>query len=137
MSDEEFELFSMELESWENDRSTAFKQYQDDLDREEFEKEMAFKKAEAQRDQANKDRSYALSVQKANSSSGSGSKVSSSEKNDNEAYTVYPRTYKEFFDRTGVSTILTESEFNASQDYRSAFKNDYQAYLKKMYDELK
>lgn len=134
MSDSEYEAFVTQLESWESDRAQAFKQYQDALDRDEFEKEMAFKKAEAARDQANADRSYALAASKAASSSGS-KKSNTEEKSESSKKTgviFYPATYKEFYLKTGVSTILTEGEFAASKDYRNAYKS-YDNYLKEMY----
>lgn len=138
MTESEFNAFTNQLESWENDRAYAFKQYQDKLDREEFEKEMSFKKEESRRDQANKDREYALAVRKANSSSSGSSDSSgkSSSKKTGEV-TLYPTTYKDFCARTGVSTILTENEFSASKEYLEAYKYSYRAYLKAMYNKYK
>lgn len=138
MSDSEFEAFKAELEGWESDREYAFAQYQDKLDREEFEKELAFKKAEAQRDQDNEDRSYALAKQKAYSS-GSGSSKSEDDSDDEKTSSVklYPTTYKEFVSRTGVSSILTKNQFAGSSVYKSAYKGDYEAYLKAMYNKYK
>ncbi len=136
MSDSEFEAFAKELGSWENDRDYAFKQYKDALDREEFEKELAFKKAEAQRDQANEDRNYALARQKAYSSGSSGSSGKSKGESTGEV-TIYPTTYKEFYARTGVANILTETQFKASTPYMQAYKGKYTEYLKAMYKKYK
>lgn len=139
MTDSEFELFAKELEAWENDRKYAFEEYQDKLDREEFEEEMAFKKAEAQRDQANADRSYALSASKAassgssSSSSSSGSSSSGSSSSSSKKTSFYPLTYNEFCLRTGFSAILTESEFLSSEKYKEKYDEDYTKYLKAMY----
>jgi hypothetical protein len=133
MSDSEYEAFVTQLESWESDRAQAFKQYQDALDRDEFEKEMAFKKAEAARQQANADRSYALSASKASASSSKKTEEDKSEKGKKTGVVFYPTTYKEFYLKTGVSSILTEVEFASSSTYRSAYKS-YENYLKKMYD---
>lgn len=141
MTDSEFDAFKAELEGWESDRKYAFEQYQDKLDREEFEKELAFKKAEAQRDQANEDRNYALAKQKAYSS-GSGSSKSSSSSDDSDdkksgLVNLYPTTYKEFVSRTGVASILTEAQFSVSSEYQAAYKGDYKTYLKAMYNKYK
>ncbi len=131
MSDSEYETFVTQLESWESDRAQAFKQYQDALDRDEFEKEMAFKKAEAARDQANADRSYALAASKAAASSSKKSEEEE-EKSKKTGIVFYPTTYKEFYLKTGVSTILTEVEFASSSTYRKAYKS-YENYLKEMF----
>lgn len=137
MTDSEFELFAKELEAWENDREYAFREYQDKLDREEFEEEMAFKKSEAQREQANADRSYALSVSKAassgSSSSSSSSSSSGSSSSSSKKTSFYPLTYDEFCLRTGFSAILTESEFLSSEKYKEKYDDDYTEYLKAMY----
>jgi hypothetical protein len=135
MSDSEYETFLTQLEAWESDRDYAFKQHQDALDRDEFEKEMAFKKAEAERDQANADRSYALAVSKASSSGGGKSQSDDEEKSGSKKTGVlfYPSTYKEFYLKTGVSTILTESEFASSEAYKREYKGSYKEYLKAMY----
>ncbi len=139
MSDSEFEAYVSQLNSWESDRAFAFEEYKDKLDREQFEKEMSFKKSEAQRDQSNKDREYALAKQKASSGSGGGSSSSSEKEKESKTgvVTLYPTTYKEFYARTGVSSILTEDEFNASKAYKSAYKDGYRAYLKAMYNKYK
>ncbi len=132
MSDAEFEAFLAEVDAWESDRDYAYEKYQDALDRKEFEDEMAFKKAEAKRDQANADRDYALAVKKANSSSSSGSSSSKTKKSTESSTKVAPKSYNEFCDRTGISSILTEKEFNSSVYIREKYKN-YQEYLEKMY----
>ena len=92
MSDAEYEQFLHTVEAWENDRDYAFKEKTDALDREEFEKEMAFKKAEAERDQANEDRDYNLALQKLYASGSSGS--SGSKKKKANQTISYPATYK-------------------------------------------
>ncbi len=135
MSDAEFEEFLAEVDAWESDRDYEFKKYQDKLDREEFEKELAFKKAEAQRAQRNADREYALALKKA-SGSGSGSKSSKSKSETKKTggKTLYPKTYKEFCSRTGYSGIMTRTEFDSSSAIRDLYKDDYLEYLKEMYD---
>ncbi len=142
MSDAEFEVFLSQVDAWENDRDYAFDKYKDSLDRAEFQAEMAFKKAEAKRDQANEDREYALAKQKAaasgsgsGSGSSSGSKNSSSGSSDKKTDSVTkgtPKTYKEFYMRTGISKIFTEGEFSSSKQLVSMY-NTYQEYLEKMY----
>ena len=105
------------------------------MDRKEFQDEMAFKKEEAKRDQANADRNYALAVKKANSSGSSGgsSSGSSSKKKTESSTKVAPRSYNEFCDRTGITSILTAGEFNSSDYIKQKYKN-YQEYLEKMYE---
>ncbi len=144
MTDAEFEAFSAELKSWENDRAFAFDVYQDKLDRKEFDEELAYKKAEAQRDQKNKDRNYQLALKKATASSSksysSSSKSSSSSKKkavEKEKEGMYPLTYNEFVSRTGVSAILTFEEFKISPDYIKAYSGKYTDYLEEMYDKYK
>ena len=150
LSDADFEAFVAEVEAWESDRDYELKKYQDKLDRQEFEKELAFKKAEADREyafkqseaareQANADREYALAVQKANASRSSGSssssKASSSSKKKTSAESTtksYPKTYKEFHYRTGVAAILTENEFDRSETAKAKYTT-YQKYLEEMY----
>lgn len=150
LSDADFEAFIAEVEAWESDRDYELKKYQDKLDRQEFEKELAFKKAEADREyafkqseaareQANADREYALAVQKANASRSSGSssssKASSSSKKKTSAESTtksYPKTYKEFHYRTGVAAILTENEFDRSETAKAKYTT-YQKYLEEMY----
>ncbi|MGN0527406.1 MAG: hypothetical protein ACI4IF_08210 [Acutalibacteraceae bacterium] len=130
MSDREFDRFLAEVDAWESDRDYAFKEYQDAKDREEFEKEMAFKEAEAKRDQANADRNYYLSLSKA-SSSGSKSSSKSSSKNNSEVIR-YPVSYKEFVSRTGYSGIFTKEEFESHQSVRTKY-GTYKEYLYAMY----
>ncbi len=130
MSDSEFEMFCQELESWEDGRDQAFKEYQDNLDRKEFESEMNFKREEAQRDQENKDREYALSVSKAASSSKSNKE---DKKENSKSRESYPKTYNEFVSRTGFSGIMTEYEFSLSGRTKALYEYDYQIYLEKMY----
>ncbi len=142
MSDREFEMFAQELENWENDRSLAFDNYIDALDREEFNREMEFKEAEARRDQQNQDRNYALAVQRAAQSAAKAEEdkkddEDKDEESEGKEYVIYPKTYQEFYDRTGVSNILTKEEFNASSEYKAEFDYDYLKYLKKMYDKYK
>ena len=134
MSDAEYEQFLQTVEAWENDRDFAFKEKADALDREEFEKEMAFKKAEAERDQANADRDYALSLQKLYASGSSGSS-SSKEKKSSETIS-YPETYKEFCSATGYPGIMTETEYNSHEKVKSKY-GTYKKYLQAMYKKYK
>lgn len=143
MTDSEFELFSQQLESWENDRDFAFGEYQDSLDRQEFQEEMDFKESEALRDQSNRDREYALALQKASSSSAKGTSddekekdkdTEEKEKGEDRKYIIYPKTYNEFCERTGVSTILTNEEFKSSKEYMKKYDENYQKYLMEMYN---
>ena len=130
MSDAEYEQFLNTVEAWENDRDYAFKEKTDALDREEFEKEMAFKKAEAERDQANEDRDYNLALQKLYASGNSGS--SGSKKKKANQTISYPATYKEFCSATGYSGIMTENEFDKHTKVRGKYKT-YKKYLEAMY----
>ncbi len=130
MSDAEYERFLQSVDAWESDRDFAFKEYTDALDREEFEKEMAFKKAEAERDQANADRDYQLSLQKLYASKGSG-KSDSKEKSASQTIN-YPETYKEFCTATGFSGIMTETEYYAHNEVAKKY-GTYKKYLKAMY----
>ncbi len=131
MSDSEYEQFLESVEAWESDRDYSFDLYQDSLDREEFEKELAFKKAEAERDQKNADREYALAVRKL-ASSGSRSSASKS-KSTNETYITYPKTYRDFYRRTGVSGVLTEHEYDMDTAVKKKY-GTYEKYLKAMFD---
>ncbi len=131
MSDAEYEQFLQTVEAWEKDRDYAFEEYQDALDREEFEKEMAFKKAEAERDQANADRDYQLSLQKLYASQSSSSKSESKTKSASETIN-YPETYKEFCSATGYPGIMTETEYYA-HDVVAKKYGTYKKYLKAMY----
>ncbi len=128
MSDSEYEKFLASVEAWENDRDYNFKRAQDKLDRQEFEKELAFKKSEAQRDQANKDREYKLAKSK---SSGSSNSQKTEKKEYGENF-QYPTTYGEFCFRTGYSGVMTYSEFNRST-YAKKEYGSYRGYLRKMY----
>ena len=131
MSDAEYEQFLQTVEAWENDRDYAFKEKTDALDREEFEKEMAFKKAEAERDQANADRDYNLALQKLYASSSSGSKSDSKKKKASDTIN-YPETYKEFCSATGYPGIMTESEYSNHKETKKKY-GTYKKYLKAMY----
>ncbi len=130
MSDAEYERFLQTVDAWENDRDYAFKEKSDALDREEFEKEMAFKKAEAERDQANADRDYSLALQKLYASKSSGSSESNKKKVSDTI--SYPETYKEFCSATGYPGIMTETEYNAHDKAKSKY-GTYKKYLKAMY----
>lgn len=129
MSDAEYEQFLAQVEAWENDRDYAFKEYTDALDREEFREEMAFKQAEAERDQANADRDYALAVRKAATAASSSSTTKSKKLDD---VINYPTTYKEFCSATGYPGIMTETEYY-SHDVVAEKYGTYQKYLKAMY----
>ncbi len=142
MSDLEYEMFLDELDSWESDRDFSYKQYTDEIEKQQYEQNMAFKKAEAERNQANADRNYRLALQKlyssgSSSSSSSSSKKSSSSSSDTETDTYspskwYPRTYAEFVKTTGKSIIMNEKEFAASEAAQETYKS-YSDYLKQMY----
>ena len=129
MSDAEYEQFIQSVEQWENDRDYSFKLQKDKLDREEFEKELQFKKDEAERDQRNKDREYALASSRASSSGGSSKSKSSSKTAE---YDVYPETYEDFYKQTGIAGVLTESEFVKRDDVQKKY-GTYKEYLKKMF----
>ncbi len=132
MSDAEFDEFLAEVDAWESDRDYEFKQYQDALDRQEFEKEMAFKEAEAKRDQANKDREYARkSSGGSGGSSGKGSSSKSTSKTSDSNLASPPVTYGEYCIRTGDYSILTEKEFGSSR--LTATYGNYQEYLAAKY----
>lgn len=134
MSDAEYEQFLASVSAWESDRDYAFSQYTDALDREEFDEEMAFKKAEAERDQKNADRDYALAVRKAASSA---SESDEDDDDDDDGETVsYPKTYKEFCSRTGFSGIMTESEYYSRTEVSKKY-GTYEKYLKAMYKKYK
>lgn len=128
MSDDEFEQFLAEVEAWENDRDFDFKKQQDALDREEFREEMDFKKAEAERDQANEDRNYQLSLAKASSSG----KDDEQDKKSSDKYTVYPSSYNEFVSVTGYGGIMTENIYYDSSAMKEKY-GSYKNYLKEMY----
>lgn len=130
MSDAEYEQFLHSVEAWENDRDFAFKEQTDALDREEFEKEMAFKKAEADRDQANADRDYQLSLQKLYASRSSSD--SDSKKKKASDTISYPKTYKEFCSATGYPGIMTETEYATHTSVKKKY-GSYKKYLEAMY----
>lgn len=133
MSDAEYEQFLQTVDAWENDRDYAFKEYQDLADREEFEREMAFKQAEAERDQANQDRDYQLALQRLNSAGGGSDK----DDKENTKNTIrYPQSYKEFCSATGYAGILTESEYYAHTEVHKKYST-YKKYLKAMYKKYK
>ena len=132
MSDAEYEQFLHTVEAWENDRDFAFKEQTDALDREEFEREMAFKKAEAKREQKNADRDYNLALQKLYASKSSGSSDSGSKKKKVSDTISYPETYKEFCSATGYPGIMTETEYNAHDKAKSKY-GTYKKYVKAMY----
>ena len=121
----------------EFNRQFNFNKQKEENDQDEFNRQFEFKKQEAIRDQANEDRKYELSVRKANSSgskSSSSSSSGSSKSSSKDKTTVSPPvTYKEFYTRTGVSTIMTEDEFAASSVYKNMYKGDYRLYLEAMY----
>lgn len=138
MSDAEFEAFIAQVDAWENDRDFDFKKLQDELDRQEFEQEMAFKRAEAEREQANEDREYRLeqeklAAQKAVASTKSSSATSSNKEKSTNKYTVYPTTYKQFVAMTGNGRIYTEDMFLKSTTALSKY-GSYEKYLQVMYD---
>ncbi len=124
------------LDRDEFNRQLEFNKQKEQNDMDEFELEFNFRREEALRDQANEDRKYDLSVQKANSSGSSKSSSSSSSKSSKKETTTSfpPQSYKEFYLRTGVSSIMTESEFASSKAYMSLYEGDYNAYLKAMYE---
>ena len=130
MSDAEYEQFLHTVDAWENDRDFAFKEKTDALDRKEFEREMAFKKAESQREQANADRDYNLALQKVYASKSSDS--SESKKKKTSDIISYPETYKEFCSATGYPGIMTENEYNAHKKASKKY-GTYKEYLKAMY----
>ncbi len=136
MTDAEFDAFLATVDSWENDRDFSFKEYTDALDRQEFQEQLEFEKAEAQREQANEDREYALQLQKLNSSASSrGSSNDDDDEADGESE-IYPRTYEQFYTLTGYSGILTEDEFVLKPVAKEKYKN-YLNYLKEMYIKYK
>ncbi|MBE6747912.1 MAG: peptidoglycan-binding protein [Ruminococcaceae bacterium] len=139
LSDADYKAFLEEVEAYENDRDYEYKKYLEALEQqnyydklkfeqEKFNEEMAFKKAEAERDQRNADRSYALSASKASSSSSSSKKSS-----DNYVKsTVLPKTYEHFVNMTGYTGILTKNEFNQRKYVKEEYGN-YDNYLLEMY----
>ena len=131
MSDAEFDAFLATVDAWEKDRDFSFKEYMDSLDRAEFQQELAFKQAEA-------DRSYGLQLQKLNAQS-SGSKSKADDESDDEGSSeavFYPKTYEQFYTLTDYSGILTEAEFYMRDGYKDEYTT-YEKYLEKMYDKFK
>lgn len=139
MSDAEFDAFLSQVDAWEDDRDFNFKKLQDELDRQEFEAELAFKKSEAERKQANEDRDYLLAQQKLaaqKSSSGSSSSSGGTKKtNTKSEYTVYPKTYQQFVAMTGDGKIFTEDMFMKNAAAKKKY-GSYEKYLQVMYDEI-
>jgi hypothetical protein len=145
LSESDFEAFLQEIAAYESDREYEYQKYIDaleekrfydelDFNREKFDEEMAFKKAEAERDQRNRDRSYYASASR--SSGGSSSKESdNSGKKDNTTgvkATIIPKTFQQFVYMTGNPGILTETEFNFRKKEKEEY-GSYQNYLKEMY----
>jgi hypothetical protein len=129
------------VDSYESDREYEYKKYLEALeqqnfydklkfDKEKFDQEMAFKKAEAERDQRNADRSYSLSASRKSSSSSSSSKNKSND--DYVKGTILPKTYEHFVNLTGYSGILTKNEFNSRNSVKEEYGN-YDNYLLEMY----
>lgn len=143
MSDAEFDAFLAQVEAWEEDRAFDFEKQKENNDKKQFKEEMAFKKQEAERNQANKDREYALAVRKAQQAAqnktktktrtSSTKKSTGTSKSKTSSTKGAPVTYKEFYDRTGISSILTEGEFYSSPSVRKKYST-YQKYLKEMYE---
>lgn len=153
MSDSEYKRFVQDSKAWENDRDYANRTAQaereyalkvaaDKLKREQFERELAFKRSEAERDQRNKDRAYALSAAKAAAGSSGGGGSSGSSKSTGKtasAKTPYfrvPRSYSEFYKATGYAGIMTPAQFGASSSRMKQY-GSYQNYLRAMYSKYK
>ncbi len=134
MSDAEYEHFLQTVDAWESDRDFAFKEYTDTLDREEFEKEMAFKIAEAERDQLNADREYDLALQRLYATTSGDSDEDDKDKDDKTIN--YPESYEEFCLATGYPGILTEVEYLSHDAVREKYST-YKKYLKAMYKKYK
>jgi chemotaxis protein histidine kinase CheA len=146
MSDAEFEQFLAETQAWESDREYAFDQQQAQQEQSNFEREQAFKEAEAERDrefkeaeakrdQANKDREYELAREKAAQAASSSGRSSDSESNDeknNDKSVSTPRNYDEFCAKTGYTGIMTETEYLSSPTAMDKYST-YQKYLNAMY----
>lgn len=135
---------------WEKNFKKSEADWEKNFKESEADWEKNFKSSESKRDQANKDREYNLALTNAQQknqsqkSSGSttgkskgssnykkstGTKKTNSKSNTKDA----PKTYKEFYDRTGISSILTEAEFYSSSSICKKYST-YQKYLEKMYD---
>ena len=97
------------------------------FDEEKFNQELAFKKSEAERDQRNADRSYALSASKVSSSSSSKKTESNYVKT-----TMLPKSYEHFVNMTGYTGIMTKNEFNLRKSAKEEYGN-YDNYLLEMY----
>lgn len=144
MSDAEYEAFLQEVNAFESERDYEYQKYIDALEQqnfydelamkdENFNEEMAFKKAEAERDQRNKDREYSLAASKARSSSSSSSSSKNSSNSDNsKKVSIMPKTYQQFIYLTGYSGIMTESEFNLRKAAKEEYGN-YENYIKEMF----
>lgn len=130
MSESEYEQFLSDLKSFEDDRDYNYQKYLEEVKQNQFLEELNFKKAEAERDQQNKDRSYNLSLSKSNSSSNSSNK--SNNKTTETKTTIMPKTYQQFVYLTGNSGILTESEFYSKQNAKKEY-GSYENYIKEMY----
>ncbi|MBR6551476.1 MAG: peptidoglycan-binding protein [Clostridia bacterium] len=130
MSESEYEQFLTDLKSFEDDRDYNYQKYLEEVKQNQFLEELNFKKAEAERDQQNKDRSYNLSLSKSNSSSNSSNK--SNNKTTETKTTIMPKTYQQFVYLTGNSGILTESEFYSKQNAKKEY-GSYENYIKEMY----
>jgi hypothetical protein len=142
LSESDYKAFLEAVNAYESDREYEYQKYLEALeqqnfydklkfDEDKFNQEMAFKKAEAERDQRNADRSYALSASK---SRGSSSTSSSNKKNDSEYVkgTILPKSYEHFVNLTGYSGILTKNEFNSRKSAKEEYGN-YENYLLEMY----
>lgn len=141
LSESDYKAFLEAVDSYESDREYEYKKYLEALeqqnfydklkfDEQKFNQELAFKKAEAERDQRNADRSYALSALRKGSSSSS-----SSENKSNDDYvkgTILPKSYEHFVNLTGYSGILTKNEFNSRKSAKEEYGN-YENYLLEMY----
>lgn len=147
LSESDYKAFLEKIDAYESDREYEYQQYLEALeqqnfydklkfDEEKFNQEMAFKKAEAERDQRNADRSYALSAAKSRGSASSSSSSSTSSKNkSNDKYvkgTILPKSYEHFVNLTGYSGILTKNEFNSRKSAKEEYGN-YENYLLEMY----
>lgn len=140
LSESDYKAFLEEVAAYESDREYEYQKYLEaleqqnfydklKLDEEKFNQEMAFKKAEAERDQRNADRSYALSASKKSSSSSSSNKSSD---DDYVKATILPKSYEHFVNLTGYAGIMTKNEFNSRKSAKDEYGN-YENYLLEMY----
>ena len=140
LSESDYKAFLEEVAAYESDREYEYQKYLEaleqqnfydklKLDEEKFNQEMAFKKAEAERDQRNADRSYALSASKKGSSSSSSNKSSEA---DYVKATILPKSYEHFVNLTGYAGIMTKNEFNSRKSAKDEYGN-YENYLLEMY----